>query len=147
MTQIATYTAWGTYHFRYVSGHSLLYLDDSRAGRFGTKGLALTFVSNATDMEILDKIQARFEVAITDMPGELDKNSYSMSISPLFPHNYFAEAFLPFSDCLNANPPIRFELQEDLVPLPLVICTVSLLPCHSHHTSSAHSTVHPLNPM
>lgn len=92
MTQIATYTAWGTYHFRYVSGHSLFF-DDSRAGRFGTKGLALTFVSNATDMEILDKIQARFEVAITDMPGELDKNSYSMSISPLFPHNYFAEAF------------------------------------------------------
>lgn len=54
----------------------------------------MTFVSNATDMEILDTIQSRFEVAITDMPTELDKNSYSMSISPLILSACFAEAFL-----------------------------------------------------
>ena len=78
----------------------------------------MTFVSNATDMEILDKIQARFEVAITDMPAELDKNSYSMSISPLLPQDCFAKAFLSSSDCLNTNPAhVLFELQE--VPVPL----------------------------
>src|SRR5258708_2233570 len=82
-TQIATCTVLGSYRFRDASTTSLNFIHGRRAGRFGTKGLALTFVSNATDMEILDKIQSRFEVAITDMPTELDKNSYSALISPL----------------------------------------------------------------
>lgn len=57
-----------------------------RAGRFGTKGLALTFVSSQADLDVLERIQARFEVAITEMPAELDKNSYSMhlSLSPVW---------------------------------------------------------------
>ncbi|KAG5440723.1 hypothetical protein PCK2_000159 [Pneumocystis canis] len=33
-----------------------------RAGRFGTRGLSITFVSTSTDAEILDKIQERFEL-------------------------------------------------------------------------------------
>jgi ATP-dependent RNA helicase UAP56/SUB2 len=49
----------------------------SRAGRFGTKGLALTFVSSQADLDVLERIQARFEVAITEMPAELDKTTYS----------------------------------------------------------------------
>ena len=34
-----------------------------RAGRFGTKGLALTFISTDEDQEVLKKVQARFLVA------------------------------------------------------------------------------------
>jgi superfamily II DNA/RNA helicase len=52
-------------------------LRSRRAGRFGTKGLALTFVSSQADLDVLERIQARFEVAITEMPAELDKTTYS----------------------------------------------------------------------
>merc|ERR1712182_59126 len=40
-----------------------------RAGRFGTKGLALTFCSTDEDKEVLDKVQARFEVNVGEMPA------------------------------------------------------------------------------
>merc|ERR1712124_78022 len=33
-----------------------------RAGRFGTKGLAISFISSTTDAEILKEVQSRFEV-------------------------------------------------------------------------------------
>lgn len=35
-----------------------------RAGRFGTKGLAISFVSQEQDKEVLAAIGKRFEVAI-----------------------------------------------------------------------------------
>jgi ATP-dependent RNA helicase UAP56/SUB2 len=35
-----------------------------RAGRFGTKGLSISFVSSEADEEVLKQIQKRFEVAI-----------------------------------------------------------------------------------
>ena len=35
-----------------------------RAGRFGTKGLSISFVSSEQDEEVLKQIQKRFEVAI-----------------------------------------------------------------------------------
>jgi len=47
-----------------------------RAGRFGTKGLALTFVSSEEDSEVLKKVQERFEVNIGDMPEKIDTTSY-----------------------------------------------------------------------
>ncbi|KAI9594759.1 ATP-dependent RNA helicase uap56 [Syncephalis fuscata] len=47
-----------------------------RAGRFGTKGLAVTFVSSEEDATTLDKVQERFEVNITEMPETIDKASY-----------------------------------------------------------------------
>lgn len=47
-----------------------------RAGRFGTKGLAITFSSSEEDSQILDKIQERFEVNITELPDEIDVGSY-----------------------------------------------------------------------
>jgi len=47
-----------------------------RAGRFGTKGLALTFVSTEEDTEVLKKVQERFEVNIGEMPKEIDTTSY-----------------------------------------------------------------------
>lgn len=35
-----------------------------RAGRFGTKGLAISFVSSDDDKKVLEAIGKRFEVAI-----------------------------------------------------------------------------------
>ena len=35
-----------------------------RAGRFGTKGLAISFVSSDQDQEVLKEIEKRFEVAL-----------------------------------------------------------------------------------
>jgi len=47
-----------------------------RAGRFGTKGLAVTFVATDEDLEVLKKVQERFEVNIDSMPKEIDTTSY-----------------------------------------------------------------------
>merc|ERR1711988_645838 len=47
-----------------------------RAGRFGTKGLALSFVATEEDKEVLDKVQARFEVNVGEMPATIDVSSY-----------------------------------------------------------------------
>jgi ATP-dependent RNA helicase UAP56/SUB2 len=33
-----------------------------RAGRFGTKGLAISFISSEADIAVLNEIQSRFEV-------------------------------------------------------------------------------------
>jgi len=48
----------------------------ARAGRFGTKGLAVTFVSDETDAKVLNDVQDRFEVNITELPDEIDLSSY-----------------------------------------------------------------------
>merc|ERR1712139_413997 len=47
-----------------------------RAGRFGTKGLALSFISGEEDSEVLKKTQERFEVNISDMPATIDTTAY-----------------------------------------------------------------------
>merc|ERR1711977_247331 len=47
-----------------------------RAGRFGTKGLALTFVATDEDSDVLKKVQERFEVNIGEMPSQIDTTSY-----------------------------------------------------------------------
>merc|ERR1711924_156161 len=47
-----------------------------RAGRFGTKGLALTFSSTDEDAEVLKKVQERFEVNVGEMPAQIDTTSY-----------------------------------------------------------------------
>merc|ERR1719327_1017300 len=47
-----------------------------RAGRFGTKGLAISFCSGEEDAEVLKKVQSRFEVNISDMPSQIDTTSY-----------------------------------------------------------------------
>lgn len=52
-----------------------------RAGRFGTKGLAITFVSSEEDSAVLQKIQERFTVAIPTMPETVDPATYSKSIA------------------------------------------------------------------
>jgi len=48
----------------------------ARAGRFGTKGLAITFVSDEGDAKILNEVQNRFDVNITELPDEIDLSSY-----------------------------------------------------------------------
>jgi len=47
-----------------------------RAGRFGTKGLAITFAATDEDQEVLKKVQERFEVNIGEMPAQIDTTSY-----------------------------------------------------------------------
>jgi len=47
-----------------------------RAGRFGTKGLGITFTSTAEEQKVLDDIQSRFEVKIAPLPDEIDTSSY-----------------------------------------------------------------------
>jgi len=47
-----------------------------RAGRFGTKGLAITFASSDEDAKVLEDVQSRFEVSITQLPDSIDVSSY-----------------------------------------------------------------------
>jgi ATP-dependent RNA helicase UAP56/SUB2 len=47
-----------------------------RAGRFGTKGLAVSFVSSEEDQKVMKAVQERFEVNIADMPAHVDTTSY-----------------------------------------------------------------------
>eukprot|EP00816_Leptocylindrus_hargravesii_P013615 CAMPEP_0196825026 /NCGR_PEP_ID=MMETSP1362-20130617/92818_1 /TAXON_ID=163516 /ORGANISM="Leptocylindrus danicus, Strain CCMP1856" /LENGTH=394 /DNA_ID=CAMNT_0042205391 /DNA_START=976 /DNA_END=2159 /DNA_ORIENTATION=- len=47
-----------------------------RAGRFGTKGLGISFVSSETDQEVLNQVQSRFEVNIGELPDEIDVSTY-----------------------------------------------------------------------
>lgn len=56
-----------------------------RAGRFGTKGLAISFVSAKEDGEVLNKVQSLFVVNIPELkPGmEIPKSSYSTLSLPL----------------------------------------------------------------
>eukprot|EP01056_Protomagalhaensia_sp_Gyna25_P005687 Protomagalhaensia_sp_Gyna_25__5686@NODE_808_length_2572_cov_295_326490_g636_i0_p1_GENE_NODE_808_length_2572_cov_295_326490_g636_i0NODE_808_length_2572_cov_295_326490_g636_i0_p1_ORF_typecomplete_len458_score85_52DEAD/PF00270_29/1e39Helicase_C/PF00271_31/5_5e02Helicase_C/PF00271_31/1_1e03Helicase_C/PF00271_31/1_2e28ResIII/PF04851_15/4_9e14ERCC3_RAD25_C/PF16203_5/3_4e03ERCC3_RAD25_C/PF16203_5/2_8e07UTP25/PF06862_12/6e06CMS1/PF14617_6/4_1e05AAA_19/PF13245_6/0_0015NACHT/PF05729_12/0_00058NACHT/PF0572 len=47
-----------------------------RAGRFGTKGLAITFVASEEDSAMLNEVQARFEVKVDEMPENVDSAAY-----------------------------------------------------------------------
>ncbi|KAL6141014.1 hypothetical protein ACLB2K_059306 [Fragaria x ananassa] len=47
-----------------------------RAGRFGTKGLAITFVSSSADSDVLNQVQSRFEVDIKELPEQIDTSTY-----------------------------------------------------------------------
>jgi len=50
-----------------------------RAGRFGTKGVAVTFVSDENDGKILNDVQSRFEINISPLPEDIDINNYMTS--------------------------------------------------------------------
>ncbi|KAJ5445715.1 hypothetical protein N7491_001797 [Penicillium cf. griseofulvum] len=48
-----------------------------RAGRFGTKGLSISFVSNEDDEKVLKEIEKRFEVALPEYPeAGVDSTTY-----------------------------------------------------------------------
>ncbi|KAM7257035.1 hypothetical protein ACFE04_012776 [Oxalis oulophora] len=49
-----------------------------RAGRFGTKGLAITFVASASDSDVLNQVQERFEVDIKELPEQIDTSTYRL---------------------------------------------------------------------
>merc|ERR1711979_139377 len=48
----------------------------ARAGRFGTKGLAISFVADEDDAKISNQVQERFEVKITELPEEIHISTY-----------------------------------------------------------------------
>jgi len=50
-----------------------------RAGRFGTKGLAISFVASKADGEVLNNVQSRFVVDIPELPDEIDASTYMQS--------------------------------------------------------------------
>ncbi|GAB5036279.1 atp-dependent rna helicase uap56 [Nannochloropsis oceanica] len=47
-----------------------------RAGRFGTKGLAISFISTPEDAEQLAAVQSRFEVRIPELPDTIETSLY-----------------------------------------------------------------------
>ena len=55
-----------------------------RAGRFGTKGLAISFVASTEDGQVLNDVQARFVVEIPELPDEIDASTYSTLLIVLF---------------------------------------------------------------
>jgi len=48
----------------------------ARAGRFGTKGLSITFVTDDNDQKILESVQSRFDVKIPELPEKIEISSY-----------------------------------------------------------------------
>merc|ERR1712170_106623 len=48
----------------------------ARAGRFGTKGLAISFIADDEDEKIQKSVQERFEVTVTELPEEMDISTY-----------------------------------------------------------------------
>jgi len=50
-----------------------------RAGRFGTKGLAISFVSTDEDAKVLNEVQKRFVVNVPPLPDEIDTSTYMSS--------------------------------------------------------------------
>eukprot|EP01110_Echinostelium_bisporum_P011896 TRINITY_DN600_c2_g1_i2.p2 TRINITY_DN600_c2_g1~~TRINITY_DN600_c2_g1_i2.p2 ORF type:complete len:125 (+),score=60.43 TRINITY_DN600_c2_g1_i2:472-846(+) len=50
-----------------------------RAGRFGTKGLAVSFVTSEDDKKVLAEVQSRFVVSVPELPDEIDASTYSKS--------------------------------------------------------------------
>ncbi|KAF9594226.1 hypothetical protein IFM89_028883 [Coptis chinensis] len=47
-----------------------------RDGRFGTKRLAVTFISSNSDSKVLNQVQERFEVDIKKLPEHVDSSLY-----------------------------------------------------------------------
>jgi len=50
-----------------------------RAGRFSTKGLAISFVTTAEDQEVLDQVRKKFVVDLPEMPESIDSATYMTS--------------------------------------------------------------------
>jgi ATP-dependent RNA helicase UAP56/SUB2 len=48
-----------------------------RSGRFGTKGLAFSFIASEEDQKVLNDVQARFAVSVTEPPEKIDPSTYN----------------------------------------------------------------------
>jgi len=103
-----TFTALGKWPERNQSINYFLNILFSRAGRFGTKGLAITFVSSEGDQQVMDAIQARFEVAMTELPESVDPASYSeLLLHPSLP--MFLTCWIVSSDLVILFPVLSSE--------------------------------------
>jgi superfamily II DNA/RNA helicase len=47
-----------------------------RAGRFGTKGLAISFVTTAEDKDVLEKVRKKFVVDLPELPDSIYSSTY-----------------------------------------------------------------------
>lgn len=47
-----------------------------RAGRFGTKGLAISFITTDEDETLLEAVRKKFVVPLPELPDEIDKTTY-----------------------------------------------------------------------
>lgn len=75
-----------------------------RAGRFGTKGLAISFITADEDTAVLNEVQERFEIAITELPASINVSSYStLSI--------FSERLVQVTLLINGFPPTPPQTQ------------------------------------
>jgi len=60
-----------------ISNDSDTYLHRvNRAGRFGTKGMAISFIASEADSKVLEAVQERFEVQVPEMPAQIDTSTY-----------------------------------------------------------------------
>jgi ATP-dependent RNA helicase UAP56/SUB2 len=50
-----------------------------RAGRFGTKGLAISFISSADDGKVLNEVQSKFVISVPSLPATIDSSTYMQS--------------------------------------------------------------------
>lgn len=47
-----------------------------RAGRFGTKGLAISFINTDEEKTVLDEVQSRFDAKMKPLPDKIDTSTY-----------------------------------------------------------------------
>ncbi|WRX35239.1 Glycoside hydrolase [Theobroma cacao] len=71
-----------------------------RAGRFGTKGLAITFVSSASDSDVLNQVQERFEVDIKELPEQIDTSTYNVCAIIMEVQSAIAEVWSPNDEAI-----------------------------------------------
>ncbi len=66
-----------------------------RAGRFGTKGLAVTFVASAEDSAVLNQVQERFDVDIKPLPESVSTLSKEACSVPAHGMLWFVQFVQP----------------------------------------------------
>lgn len=77
-----------------------------RAGRFGTKGLAISFVASEDDAKVLEEVQKRFEVDIPELPDSIEVSDYStLCCCCLVPPDVALHVLCRLCSELNAPPP------------------------------------------
>ena len=47
-----------------------------RAGRFGGKGITVTFIAEKEEQDVFDEIQKRFVIKAAELPAEIDPSTY-----------------------------------------------------------------------
>jgi len=47
-----------------------------RAGRFGTKGLAISFVATSEDTDVLERVRSKFVVPLPELPDSIESSTY-----------------------------------------------------------------------